>query len=141
MLYFYSVFIIFRELHINPNLVFGGVSRREMEEVIYSDINIKMWGQTSHFYNVTKVIKYLQIYLLTWQHLYIELAKKSVPICSPVCVAQALSSEDAVWKFYEHLFWLLTFRLSQAIKRRKLCFFSHQLTEVWAYLPSSENGI
>lgn len=67
MLYFYSVFLIFRELHIDPNLVFGVVSRREMEEVIYSDINIKMWGQTSHFYSVTKVIKYLQIYLLTWQ--------------------------------------------------------------------------
>lgn len=80
MLYFYSVFLIFRELHIDPNLVFGVVSGREMEEVIYSDINIKMWGQTSHFYSVTKVIKYLQIYLLTWQHLYIELAKKFVPI-------------------------------------------------------------
>lgn len=60
--------------------MFGGVSRREMEEVIYSDINIKMWGQTSHFYSVTKVIKYLQIYLLTWEHLYTELAKKFVPI-------------------------------------------------------------
>lgn len=80
MLYFYSVFLIFRDIHIDPNLVFGGVSRREMEDVIYSYINIKMWGQTSHFYSVAKVIKYLQIYLLTWQHLHIELAKKFVPI-------------------------------------------------------------
>ncbi|MXQ80172.1 hypothetical protein E5288_WYG013747 [Bos mutus] len=31
-----------RELHIDPNLVFGVVSGREMEEVIYSDINIQM---------------------------------------------------------------------------------------------------
>lgn len=73
-------FLFLGRYTLTLNLVFGVVSRREMEEVIYSDINIKMWGQTLIFYSVTKVIKYLQIYLLTWEHLYIELAKKFVPI-------------------------------------------------------------